>query len=268
MRKSVLERLVEAALGGLALLVLLVLYAPIGISALFSVVPVDQAGIHWDAATLDWYARLAGNESVVAAVRATALVGVLSVAVATALALLLAFYVEWSEALARRFVEVVVYLPFLMPPIVTGLALLIFLDQAGVSRGLATVVVGHTALVLAVLYRLILTRLRALPKSLVEASLDLGAGRWQTFRHVLWPQLRSAVATGALLALTLSFDETLVTVFLAGDATTLPLRLWGMMRVGFTPEINALVTLVLGASIALAIVVAARLKPQPRSEDS
>ena len=81
-------------------------------------------------------------------------------------------------------------------------------------------------------------------------------------RYVVWPQLRSAVVTGAILAFTLSFDETLISVFLAGDATTLPLRLWAMMRVGFTPEINALVTLVLLISIALTIVVGLRLQPR------
>lgn len=268
MRKSRLERLVEIGLGFVAFAAFLVLYAPVGISALFSIVPIDRAGIHWNEATLAWYGRLAGNASVIGAVELTLAVGVLSVALATVLALVLAFYVEWEGAVARRFVEVVVYLPFLMPPIITGLALLVFLDQLGISRGAATIVIGHTALVLAVLYRLVLTRLRALPRTLVEASTDLGATRWQTFRHVLWPQLRSAVATGAVLALTLSFDETLITVFLAGDATTLPLRLWGMMRVGFTPEINALVTLVLVVSIALALVVVGRLKSLGRMEET
>ena len=267
MRKSVAERLVEIGLALVALAALLVLYAPVGISALFSIVPVDRAGIHWDAATLAWYGRLAENASVISAVETPALVGVVSVAIATVLAIVRAFSVEGEGAVARRLVEIVIYLPFLMPPIITGLALLVFLDELGVSRGTATIALGHTALVLAVLYRLTLTRLRALPRSLAEASADLGASRWQTFRYVLWPQMRSAVATGVVLALTLSFDETLITVFLSGDATTLPLRLWGMMRVGFTPEINALVTLVLVVSIALALVVAARMKPQGQMEE-
>ena len=135
------------------------------------------------------------------------------------------------------------------------------------SRGLATVVLGHAIFVLAVAYRLVLTRLQALPASLVEASFDLGASRWQTFRHVLMPHLASAVMTGAVLALTLSFDETLISTFVAGDQMTLPLRLWAMMRVGFTPEINALVTVVLLITILLAIAVAWRMKPKGASEE-
>jgi ABC-type spermidine/putrescine transport system permease subunit II len=96
---------------------------------------------------------------------------------------------------------------------------------------------------------------------MIEASYDLGASRWSTLRYVLLPHLASAILTGALLALTLSFDETLISSFVAGDRMTLPLRLWAMMRVGFTPEINALVTLVLLVSIALALVSARLLKP-------
>jgi ABC-type spermidine/putrescine transport system permease subunit II len=115
--------------------------------------------------------------------------------------------------------------------------------------------------VLAITYRLVHTRLQSLPRSLVEASADLGASGFQTFRYVVLPQLLSAIITGALLALTLSFDETLITVFLSGNEMTLPLRLWAMTRVGFSQDINALVTVVLAVSIALAIVVAIRMKP-------
>ena len=132
--------------------------------------------------------------------------------------------------------------------------------ELGVSRGVATIVLGHTVFVLAITYRLVRTRLQSLPRSLVEASADLGANSFQTFRRILLPQLVSAIVTGALLALTLSFDETLITVFLSGDQMTLPLRLWAMMRVGFTQDINALVTVVLAVSIALAVIVAVRMK--------
>ena len=107
--------------------------------------------------------------------------------------MLLALYTEWEGAIGRRFIELIIYLPFLLPPIVTGLALLVTSAQLGINRGLLTIIVGHTVFVLAVAYRLVLTRLQALPPSLVEASFDLGAGRWQTLRYVLMPHLASAV---------------------------------------------------------------------------
>jgi ABC-type spermidine/putrescine transport system permease subunit II len=268
MRKSPLERLVDWALALLTLLTFIVLYTPVIISAIFSVVPTDRRGIHWDQATFAWYADLLQNQSVLSAVTTTFIVGVIAVIIATLLSIAIALYVEWEGARFRQFVELVVYLPFLMPPIITGLALLIFFDAIGVHRGISTITIGHSALVMAVLYRLVLTRLRATPKTLMEASADLGASRWQSFRYVLWPQLRPAVITGAVLAMTVSFDETLMTVFLAGDTTTLPLRLWGMMRVGFTPQINALVTIVLAVSIALAIFASLRLNPKGEADNS
>jgi ABC-type spermidine/putrescine transport system permease subunit II len=184
-----------------------------------------------------------------------------AVATATLLAITFALYTDREGAIGRQPIELAIYLPFLLPPIVTGLSLLVACAELGVSRGVATIVLGHTVFVLAITYRLVRTRLQALPRSLAEASADLGATNFQTFRYIMLPQLMSAIITGALLALTLSFDETLITVFLSGDQMTLPLRLWAMMRVGFTQDINALVTVVLAVSIALAVVVAMRMKP-------
>jgi ABC-type spermidine/putrescine transport system permease subunit II len=267
MRKSLAERVVDLVLGLVTLATFFVLYTPVIISAIFSVVPIDRAGVHWDKWSFVWYGRLLDNPSVVSAIETTLIAGVIAVTVATVLAIVLALYVEWEGAIARRLIELLVYLPFLMPPIITGLSLLIFFNGVGVPRGIVTIAIGHTVLVLAILYRLVLTRLQATPKTMVEASADLGATRLQTFRHVLWPQLRAAAVTGAVLALTISFDETFITVFLAGDTTTLPLRLWGMMRVGFTPEINALVTIVLGVSITLAVIASLRLSPKGELEN-
>ena len=234
---------------------------------LFSLVEIKRGVIQWDTLSFSPYLTLWSNASVISALSNTAQVAVVSVVIACILAVALALYTESEGAIGRRVIELVIYLPFLMPPIVTGLALLVASAETGVPRGLATIVAGHAVFVLAVAYRLVLTRLQSLPPSLVQASADLGASRWQTLRLVLLPHLASAVMTGAVLALTLSFDETLISTFLAGDQMTLPLRLWAMMRVGFTPEVNALVTLVLLVSIALAVVVAWRMKPDDMGEE-
>jgi ABC-type spermidine/putrescine transport system permease subunit II len=261
------ERILDLGLAVLAAAVLLVLYSPIIISALFSVVEVNRGVINWSSASFGWYASLWQNESILSAIRATVIVGALSVVAAAVLALVLALYVEWQHAFAPRLVELIVYIPFLVPPIITGLALLVFFVDTGVDRSLLTIAIGHTVIVLAVLFRLTLTRLQAIPPSLAEASADLGANGWQTFCLVLWPQLRPAVLTGAILAFTVSFDETLVSLFVAGDTMTLPLRLWAMMRVGFSPEINALVTIILAISIVLAVIIALRMRPTTERDD-
>ncbi|MEO6608602.1 MAG: ABC transporter permease [Aestuariivirga sp.] len=262
MRISLGERLAFISAGVLTALVFLVLYSPVIISALFSALQTKQGVIQWNTISFSPYFSLWSNESVLTALYNTGVVAVISVIVASVLSVALALYTEWEGALGRRMLEVIIYIPFLLPPMVTGLALLVATAQLGVRRGLVTIIVGHTIFVLAVTYRLVLTRLKSLPLSMIEASADLGASRMQTLRYVLLPHLASALVTGGLLAATLSFDETLISTFVAGDQTTLPLRLWAMMRVGFTPEINALVTLVLLFSIMLALAAASRMQPR------
>ena len=258
--KNTSERIADWIAGILTALVLCVLYAPVVVSALFSVVEIKGGHILWDSFTLQHYKTLWSNPTVTESLRNTAIVAGVSVFFATILAVGLAVYAEWNGAVGKRLLEITIYLPFLLPPIVTGLSLLVTSAQLNISRGISTIIIGHTVFVLAVAYRLILTRLQTLPKSMIEASSDLGATQVQTFRYIILPYMISAITTGAVLALTLSFDETLISVFLAGDRMTLPLRLWAMMRVGFTQQINALVTVVLLISLFLAALVAFRLK--------
>ncbi|MBA3450330.1 MAG: ABC transporter permease [Chloroflexia bacterium] len=255
------ERVVELAAGVFTALVLLVLYSPVLVNALFSVVALDDGRILWDSFSLAPYRAVWSDADVTAALRNTGAVALAAVGTATLLAIALALYTDREGAIGRHAIELAIYLPFLLPPIVTGLSLLVACAELGVSRGVATIGLGHTVFVLAIAYRLIRTRLQSLPRSLVEASADLGANGVQTFRYIVLPQLASAIVTGALLALTVSFDETLITVFLSGNQMTLPLRLWAMMRIGFTQDINALVTVVLAVSITLAVIVALRMTP-------
>ena len=259
------ERLVLSLLGFLTAAAFLVLYAPVIVSTLFSFVEYRRGSILWSTATFDWYRALAANESVIAALGNTAIVAVAAVVMALLLACAIAVYAQRDDALWRGVIEFVIFLPFLLPPIITGLSLLVFFDDIGVKRDIVTIAIGHTAFVLAIVYRTILVRLQGMSRSLFEASGDLGATPWQTFRYVTFPQLRSALVTAAVLALALSFDETLITIFLCGDVATLPIRLWAMMRVGFTPEINALVTIVLATSICLAVAVSLLMKPRGQS---
>ena len=149
-----------------------------------------------------------------------------------------------------------------MPPIITGLSLLIFFRETDMPRSLATVIVGHTVFVLAIVYQIVLSRLQALRPSLVDASLDLGASRWQTFRYVLMPNLMPAFVSSAILAFALSFDETLITLLVTGTKNTLPMWLWSSMRLGFKSDINALVALILLFSAALAYVAMRLFRPE------
>jgi putative spermidine/putrescine transport system permease protein/spermidine/putrescine transport system permease protein len=248
--------MIRLALGAITGLVFIALYLPILLVAALSFFRLRRGRIQWDSFSPEWYARLFENRQIIDALANTLVVGFCAVLIALLLATLLAFYVHQREGRLRTALQFLIFLPFLLPPIITGLSLLVFFREIDFPRGLIAVIVGHSAFVLALVYRTILTRLQALSPSMIEASLDLGATRLQTFRHVLLPHLKIALVTAALLAFALSFDETIITLFLIGDTSTLPIRLYAMMRVGFTPEINALVTLVLLFSVLLTLVMA------------
>jgi putative spermidine/putrescine transport system permease protein/spermidine/putrescine transport system permease protein len=245
---------VQAVLWTVAAFVLLLLYGPLFLAIFFSFFAFRSNRVQWDSFSFTAYTRLADNQRIIDALANTFVVGVIAVALALVIGTLLALYHHAGRGRGRDLLQVVIYLPFLVPPIVTGLSLLIFFRQIDFERSLVTVVIGHTVFVLAVVYRNVLARLQTVSRTLVEASLDLGANRWQTFRYVLLPQLMTALLAAGILAFALSFDETLITLLVTGTKSTLPMWLWSMMRLGFTPDVNALVALVLAGTTLLCLL--------------
>jgi putative spermidine/putrescine transport system permease protein/spermidine/putrescine transport system permease protein len=251
-----------AALAVLTGFVFLLLYGPLLLPIVSSFFVVKQGAMLWDQPTLQAYGALTQNDGILDALRNTAMVGVSAVVLSLAIGTGLALYVNGGSDAGRQFLQFLVFLPFLLPPIIIGLSLLIFFREIDFPRSLVTVIIGHTVFVLALVYRIVLVRLQALSRSLVEASYDLGASGWQTFRLVLLPNLTGSMAGAAVLAFALSFDETMITILVTGTQNTLPIRLWAMMRLGFTPDINALVTLILAFTTALCLVAARYLTPR------
>jgi ABC-type spermidine/putrescine transport system permease subunit II len=257
-----LSKLAMAALSLVALLVVVLLYGPLAVAIFFSFFRLQRNAVQWDSFSFDAYRVLFHNGAVLEALTNTLLVGIAAVALALILGTLIAFYYRSARSRFRYLLQFVVFLPFLMPPIITGLSLLIFFRETNVPRSLKTVVVGHAIFVLAIVYQIVLTRLRTLPPSLVDASLDLGASRWQTFRYVLMPNLMSAFVSAAILAFALSFDETLITLLVTGTKNTLPMWLWSSMRLGFKQDINALVTLILVFSAVVSFLALRLFRPE------
>ena len=250
------QRLLDIPLAAVAVFVYVSLYLPILLVFLLSFFSMRRGKVNWDTFSLSWYAELFANDALGGALWNSLLVGSLAVAAAAVFATSAALFVNTqTNTRSARLLEYVIFLPFLLPPIITGLSLLIYFREAGINRGIFTIIVGHALFVSAIIYRIVLTRLNALSRNLVEAAQDLGASRIQTFRFIILPNLRMPLLTGGLLAFALSFDETMITLFLSGTNATLPVRLYAMMRVGFTPAINALVTLILAFSILLTVAV-------------
>src|SRR6266487_716931 len=183
--------------------------------------------------------------------------------IATALALLLGSAVAYAlhnfAFFGREAISFLLVLPLALPGIITGIALNSFFSFTGLQLGTITIVIGHTTFCIVVVFNNLIARLRRTPGSLAEASQDLGARGWQTLRFVTLPLTATALVSGALLAFGLSFDEVIVTVFTAGAQNTLPLWIFGAIRLGQQlPEVNAVVSIVILLTI-IPVVLAARL---------
>jgi putative spermidine/putrescine transport system permease protein len=191
--------------------------------------------------TLRWWRDAWASEGMWHSLANSVLVGLCATAIALVLGTMAAFAVQRYRFFGRQAVSLLVVLPITLPGIVTGLALnATFTSALHVALGLATVIIGHATFCIVIVFNNIQARLRRLGTSLEDASSDLGASTWQTFRHVTFPMTRGALLAGAILAFALSFDEIVVTTFTAGPAVqTLPIWIFGnLFRPNQAPVIN------------------------------
>jgi spermidine/putrescine transport system permease protein len=241
------------------LLVYLFLYAPIVVLAAFSFNAGRQTAL-WEGFILEWYRRLLADERLLGAVgnslAVAAATTLLAVAIGTPAALALARHRFRGRGATRA----LLLLPLVLPEVVLGAALLTLCGAIGLRLSLGTVILAHVAFSVSYVAIVVRARLAGVDPALEEAARDLGAGPWETFRRVTLPLAAPGVAAGALLVFTLSLDDYVVTSFVAGPgATTLPLHIYSMLKVGVTPEVNAVSTLLLAVTIALILAAQALL---------
>jgi len=250
-----------AALSAMTAAVFILLYGPLLIPILSSFFTVAHGDVQWSDPSFSSYVALAANEGILEAFGNTLVVGFSATLLSLVCGTLLALHYCGGRSGAREAMQFAVFLPFLMPPIITGLSLLIFFRETGIARSLLTVIAGHTVFVQALAYRTIVVRLQSMGPSMIEASTDLGASAWQTLVHIILPNLRSTLIGAGVLSFALSFDETLITLLVTGTANTLPIRLWAMMRLGFAPDINALVAIILALTALLCVLAVRQFLP-------
>jgi putative spermidine/putrescine transport system permease protein len=207
--------------------------------------------------TTHWFGDAWNNQDVRSALVLSVKAGLLATAIALVLGTAASFAVHRFRFFGREAVSFIVVLPLALPGIITGMALNSFFVTGGFQFSLWTIVIGHATFCIVIVYNNVLARLRRSPTSLVEASMDLGADGWQTFRYVTWPVLSTALVAGGLLAFALSFDEVIVTYFTAGAQNTLPLWIFGAIRQGtLLPQVNVVVLVwVIATLIPVAISV-------------
>ena len=242
-------------------LVIAFLYAPIILLAVYSFSGSRIPG-EWGGFTTEWYARLFDDSRIQKTIGVSVRVALVSTAIATVLGTMSALALERFKFRGRRVFDALLYLPIIIPDVTMAVMMLMFFTQAfdlvdllfglGLSKGFATIVVSHVAFNIAFVSVVVRARIAGMDATLEQAAADLYANRWQAFRFVTLPLIAPGVLGGALLAITLSLDDVVVTQFVAGPgSTTLPVYVFSLIRKGVTPTINAVSVIMLLASLTL-----------------
>jgi putative spermidine/putrescine transport system permease protein len=243
-------RLTRVSLGVWVVLVLAFLYVPIAIICLYAFNPSNVQGWPISGLSTKWFSPAIHDPDMQDALWLSLKAGLVSTLVAIVLGSAAAFAVHRFRFFGREAISFLLVLPIALPGILTGMALNSFFVFWQSTFGLWTIVVGHATFCIVIVYNNVVARLRRVSGSLTEASMDLGANGWQTFRYVTFPSISTALVSGALLAFALSFDEVIVTTFTAGAENTLPLWIFGNIRLGQElPEVNVIVLIVIVATI-------------------
>jgi spermidine/putrescine transport system permease protein len=231
-------------------LVYLFLYLPLAVVVLYSFSATKVNAWPIKGYTLDWYRELVLDRDIHESVRLSVTVGLIAATIAVTLGTSMAFALDRATFRGKPAARFFIVLPIVLPGIVTGVAMLSFFTLIGWPLSKWTIIIGHATFCITVVLNNVAARLGQLPRSLDEASADLGAKPGNTFWRITFPLIRPAILAGAILAFTLSFDEVIVTFFLTGRDKTLPLLIWGRLRQGISPEINAVATVIICVSLA------------------
>lgn len=241
-------------LTGYAAAVFAFLYLPIVALIVYSFNGRSVGGFPPRDLTTRWYGVLFADDAMWDAVLNSLEVALAAVAMAIGFGLPAALALDRVAFPGKVLFRRLVLLPLILPGIITGLSLLMLFVAAGIKLSLATITLGHGTALISVATTEIFAGLQAMDRAQEEASLDLGAGYWQTFWRVTLPNLRLSIVGAALLIFTLSIDEIAVSFFLIGRSNTLPLEIWSRLRRGITPEINAVSTLIFAFSLVTILI--------------
>lgn len=234
----------------ITLLVLAFFYLPIAVLVVNSF-NASRFGGEWSGFTFHWYQKLLQSPEIWHALGNTLAIAVVATIGSTVLGTTAAFALDRYRSRLQDAHYLLVYAPLVIPEILLGISLLLFFVALQIQLGYATIVIAHITFCVSYVAMVVLGRLQDFDWSLVEASQDLGADAWTTTRRVVLPLLAPGIAAGALLAFTLSVDDFVITFFVAGPGTTtLPLRIYSMIKHGSPPLINALSTLLLTITTA------------------
>ncbi|MCU0826432.1 MAG: ABC transporter permease [Tabrizicola sp.] len=237
-------------------LILVFLYAPIIVMGVMSLNASEFYALPFDFST-EWYERLFANEEVLAASWRSVWIALVVATVATTLGTMASLALWRHDFPGKRILQALLFPPIAVPWLIIGTAMLVFFFGIGLGRGTPAVVLGHVALALPYVIITVTARMQSFDRALDEAARSLGARSWTVARKVILPYASPGIIAGWLFAFAVSFDQFVVSYFLAepGDST-LPVLIYTAIRKGFTPEINAIATIIIAVSMTLMIVAA------------
>lgn len=235
-------------------LVFLFLYVPIIVLIIFSFNDSKLNAV-WTGFTFKWYFELIQDDEIIRALMNTLEVAFASTILATMIGTLAAVGLYKFEFKGKTVLDNLLYIPIVIPEIVLGISLLILFNQLHFNLGKMTLIVAHATFSIPFVVITVRARLAGFDKSIEEAANDLGASQLKTFIYVTLPNIAPGIMAGALLALTLSLDDVITSFFVAGpESTTLPLKIFSMVKFGVSPEINALSTIMVAASVLIVFI--------------
>lgn len=238
------------------LLVVAFLYLPIAVMTAMAFNASPLYALPFDF-SLGWFSALASNDKLLSATRNSIAVAIVTAALATAIGTLAALALSRRRFRGRTLLQILLLPPIAIPWLITGTAMLVFFFWTGIGRGLHAMILGHVALAIPYVVIVVGTGLQTLPEELEEAAMSLGSTPLNAFFKVTLPLLAPSLVAAALFAFAVSLDQFVVSYFLATPGvTTLPVEIYSAIRKGFTPEINAISALLLGASMALVLLFA------------
>ncbi len=243
----------RAFFGGWTVAVFAFLYLPITLLVVYSFND-SKLNLYWAGFTTKWYGMLFGNEVLLRAFQNSLIVATTTTALSVVIGTSAAWLLYRYRFPAQQTLGLLIFIPMVMPEVLMGVSLLVLFVSLGIPLGYTTLIIAHTTFCFPFVLVGVQARLQGIDPSLEEAAMDLGATPLKAFWLVIIPYLLPAIVAGALMSFTLSFDEYIVTIFTSGaDSQTLPLKVYGMVRVGLNPQLNALSTLFIAATAVLVI---------------